>query len=234
MDQIFDFSYAFQPIININSKTIFSVEALIRSKNNESIGFIFEQVESDKLFELDQIARNKAIKMAASLHLSTALNLNFLPASLTSPYYLEQTLIAFKNEHLRADQLIIEITEAQAVNEPESLIVNLADCRRQGSKIAIDDFGAGYAGLNLLAEFQPDFIKLDMKLIRNIDKHGPRQAIVQAIIQVCFSLGIEVIAEGVETLAEFSWLKKHDIELFQGYLFAKPGFECIPPVHYPL
>ena len=99
--------------------------------------------------------------------------------------------------------------------------------------MAIDDFGAGYSGLNLLTDFQPDQIKLDMKLIRGIEHHGPRQAIVHAIDQVCRDLGIDVIAEGVETAEEYAWLANEGVQLFQGYLFAKPAFESFPPVHYP-
>jgi EAL domain-containing protein (putative c-di-GMP-specific phosphodiesterase class I) len=99
--------------------------------------------------------------------------------------------------------------------------------------VAIDDFGAGYSGLNLLADFQPDQIKLDMKLVHGIECCGPRQAIVRAIDQACRDLGIDIIAEGVETVEEYTWLANQDIGLFQGYLFAKPAFESFPPVHYP-
>jgi EAL domain-containing protein (putative c-di-GMP-specific phosphodiesterase class I) len=102
--------------------------------------------------------------------------------------------------------------------------------RGLGVGVAIDDFGAGYAGLSLLANFQPDQIKLDMDLIRGIDRHGPRQAIVRALIQACSDLGIEVISEGVETVAEYEWLAGAGVQLFQGYLFAKPGFESFPSI----
>jgi EAL domain-containing protein (putative c-di-GMP-specific phosphodiesterase class I) len=102
-----------------------------------------------------------------------------------------------------------------------------------GIKLAIDDFGAGYSGLNLLAEFQPDQVKIDMNLVRGIEKHGPRQAIVRGIAQVCVDLGIDVIAEGVETLQEFRWFEDQGIRLFQGYLFAKPAFEQFPAAFYP-
>ena len=104
--------------------------------------------------------------------------------------------------------------------------------------VRLEPFAAGlrdhrYSGLNLLSNFQPDQIKLDMSLIRGIERHGPRQAIARAIGHVCFELGIDVIAEGVETLEEYGWLAKAGVRLFQGYLFAKPAFEAFPPVHYP-
>jgi len=99
--------------------------------------------------------------------------------------------------------------------------------------VAIDDFGAGFSGLNLLADFQPDQVKLDMNLIRGVERHGPRQAIVRATNQICFELGIDVIAEGVQTAVEYAWLASQGIHLYQGYLFAKPGFESLPSVYYP-
>jgi hypothetical protein len=81
--------------------------------------------------------------------------------------------------------------------------------------------------------FQPDQIKLDMKLICGIEQHGPRQAIFRAINQICLDLGIDVIAEGVETELEYAWLASQGIHPYQGYLFAKPGFELFPNVYYP-
>lgn len=102
-----------------------------------------------------------------------------------------------------------------------------------GLKVAIDDFGAGYSGPNLLANFQPDQIKLDLTLVRGIESHGPRQAIVRAVGQACNDLGIDVIAEGVKTVGEYTWLATEGVRLFQGYLFAKPAFEAFQPVHYP-
>ena len=125
------------------------------------------------------------------------------------------------------------MTETEAIEDKTSFTAIVNQFRGLGIKLAIDDFGAGFSGLNLLASFQPDLVKLDMELVRNIDSQGPRQAIVAAIIRVCFELGIDIIAEGVETVAEFEWLRSHGVELFQGYLFAKPMFEGFPSVFDP-
>ncbi|MGA2553000.1 MAG: EAL domain-containing protein, partial [Burkholderiaceae bacterium] len=78
-----------------------------------------------------------------------------------------------------------------------------------------------------------DQVKVDMRLVRGIESHGPRQAIVRAIAQICEDLGIDVIAEGVETLEEYQWFLDHGVRLFQGYLLAKPAFEALPDVNYP-
>ena len=89
------------------------------------------------------------------------------------------------------------------------------------------------SGLNMLADFQPDQIKIDMNLVRGTERHGPRQSIVRAVVQVCGDLGIDVIAEGVESLAEYTWFAEQGVCLFQGYLFAKPGFESLPQAQFP-
>jgi len=86
----------------------------------------------------------------------------------------------------------------------------------------------------MLADFQPDQIKIDMNLVRGIEGNGPRQAIVRAVVQVCGDLGIDVIAEGVETLAEYDFFVEHGVRLFQGYLFARPEFESLPRPHFPV
>ena len=85
----------------------------------------------------------------------------------------------------------------------------------------------------LLADFQPDIVKLDMHLVRDIHSKGPRQTIIKAILAVCRDLGLDVVAEGVESEAEFSWLARRGITLFQGYLFGKPALGCLPGAQFP-
>jgi EAL domain-containing protein (putative c-di-GMP-specific phosphodiesterase class I) len=227
-----EYTHAFQPIINIDYGKVVSYEVLLRGKNNEPPGFIFDQVPSESLMEFDQANREHAIKQASNLGLECSLNLNFTPGSILfeGGKYVENTVAVSQNYGIDAKKLIIEITEGEAIISSSELWNALNKLRRIGATIAIDDFGAGYAGLNLLADVQPDLIKLDMYLLRNIDKNGPRQSIVRAISDVCLDLGIDVLAEGVETEEEFDFLNKLGVSLYQGYLFAKPGFECFPPV----
>jgi EAL domain-containing protein (putative c-di-GMP-specific phosphodiesterase class I) len=173
-----------------------------------------------------------------SLHLTRLgidcnLNLNFLPQSLgASAESILSTLEAAKRVDLPVKRLVLEVTEGEIIDDASHFTKLINEYRGLGLKVAIDDFGAGYSGLNLLADFQPDQVKLDMKLIRGIERHGPRQAIVRAISQICFDLGIDVIAEGVETEPEYAWLASQGIHLYQGYLFSKPAFESFPAVHY--
>jgi len=126
------------------------------------------------------------------------------------------------------DRLMFEVMEGERVEDPVHLQSIFAEYARQGFTTAIDDFGSGYSGLNLLATFQPHVIKLDMVLTRNIDDDRVRQAIVAGIVLVARELNIQIVAEGVETQAERDALLSLGIELMQGYLFAKPEVEGLP------
>jgi EAL domain-containing protein (putative c-di-GMP-specific phosphodiesterase class I) len=128
---------------------------------------------------------------------------------------------------------MFEFTENERMTDVAHVQRIVAEYRKQGFATALDDFGAGYAGLNLLASFQPDFIKLDMELIRGIATTPARQTIVAGVILMARQLGIVVIAEGVETEAELTALRAAGIQLFQGYLFAKPAVATLPAVSFP-
>jgi EAL domain-containing protein (putative c-di-GMP-specific phosphodiesterase class I) len=222
-----DFTFAFQPIVDMQTREVASYEALIRGPGNECAYEILSQVPAEAIFAFDLQARVKAIGLAVQLGVSCNLNLNFLPRSLNSSgESIVSTLDAARRMHLPASHIVLEIVEGEFIE-----LMN--QYRSLGLLVAIDDFGAGYSGLNLLADFQPDQVKLDMKLIRGIERHGPRQAIVRAINQICLDLGIDVIAEGVETDLEYAWLASQGIHLFQGHFFAKPGFESFPNVNFP-
>ncbi|MGQ3890065.1 EAL domain-containing protein [Legionella sp. CNM-1927-20] len=233
MTQKVDFSYAFQPIVDIINRVSYSYEALIRGPNNEPPTSIFAQVSRVSFPDFDQHAREFAIKLAVQLGLNCNINLNFLPNSLSAGNYIDKTLATLKENQLNPNQLTIEVPESEIIHHQQDFLYSVRQCRSKGVRIAIDDFGAGYSGLNLLLNLQPDFIKLDMQLIRKIDTHRSRQAVVKAILEVCRELNIHVIAEGVENLSEYIWLAKQGISLFQGYLLSKPGFECLPAITFP-
>ncbi|WP_157269182.1 EAL domain-containing protein [Azohydromonas aeria] len=228
------FSYAFQPIVNVAAREVYSVEALVRGAGGEPAWHVLRQVSAQDKYRFDQDSRAAAIALAARLGLPHHLNLNFLPKGLfASPTAITSTLEAARRHGISIECLVLEVTEDEVVDDQAQFAEQLHEYRSQGLKVAIDDFGAGYSGLNLLAEFQPDQVKIDMKLVRGIERHGPRQAIVRAIAQVCADLGIDVIVEGIESLGEYQWFADQGIALFQGYLFAKPRFEGFPEVTYP-
>lgn len=223
------FTYSFQPIIHATKREVFSYEALIRGEQNEPAGHVLHHVAACDLHKFDEESRIVAIELAARMGLAAHLNLNFLPLSIeSSPTAISSILAAAEKHSIRPEQLVLEILEKELIGDFERFESAVDEHRGKGLSFAIDDFGAGYAGLNLLADFQPEFIKLDMNLVRGIDSNGPRQAIVRGILRTCLDLGIDVIAEGVETTGEYAWLRSEGIELFQGWLFARPGFEQLP------
>lgn len=228
------FSYAFQPVVDVAAREVFSYEALVRGPQGEPAFQVLQAVPADQKYSFDQISRAAAIALAMRLGLRGHLNLNVLPnALLESEPALVGTLAAAQQHGLPLERVILEVTEGEAVTDYARLAQVLNQYRSLGLKVAIDDFGAGYSGLNMLADFQPDQVKIDMNLVRGIESHGPRQAIVRAVCQVCLELGIDVIAEGVETEAEYRWFRQQGVHLFQGWLFARPAFESLPAAFFP-
>lgn len=224
---------AFQPIISAQDRSIFAHEALVRGAGGEPAGKIFEQVNDRNRYSFDQACRIKAIEWAARLGMDTQLSINFMPNAVYEPERCIQTTLRAAETHgFPTDRIIFEITEGERVDDPAHLDKIIRYYQAQGFLTAIDDFGAGYAGLSLLADFRTDLVKLDMGLVRDIDHHASRQAIVRATLSVCDSLNIRPIAEGVETRAELETLREMGVDLFQGYLLARPGFEQMPVVDW--
>jgi EAL domain-containing protein (putative c-di-GMP-specific phosphodiesterase class I) len=227
----FDIRMAFQPIVDLRDSGVFAYEALVRGPGNESAASVLDRVTAANRYAFDQRCRVKAVEMAASLGVTTNLSINYMPNAVYEPNRcLQTTLAVARRAGFPINRIVFEATEGERVRDPDHLRNILEVYKRQGFKTAIDDFGAGYAGLNLLAEFQPDIIKLDMALVRGIEGHRPRQAIVAGIISICRMLHITVIAEGIETPAELRTLQELGVFLMQGYLFAKPAFEALPAI----
>jgi EAL domain-containing protein (putative c-di-GMP-specific phosphodiesterase class I) len=125
---------------------------------------------------------------------------------------------------------MFEFTEDERVRDPGHIKRILTEYKRLGFITALDDFGAGYSGLKLLADIQPDIIKIDMDLLRGIDASASRQAIIAGLVGIARTLDIAVIAEGVETQGELAILRAAGIRLFQGYLFARPAFGALAAI----
>ena len=224
---------AFQPIVNITTRQVIAQEALVRGPNQESAGEILSRVNDENRYRFDQACRVKAVQLAAQLGVQSLVSINFMPNAVYRPELcIRTTLDAAVEYGFPVERIVFEITEAERVADTKHLRAIVQHYRTRGFRTAIDDFGAGYSGLNLLAELQTDFIKLDMALIRHIDRDRTRQAIVKGILQVCRDLGIATIAEGVETAEEVRALEDFGIELFQGYFFARPAFEAQAAVSF--
>lgn len=220
---------AFQPIVDVDASTVFAYEALVRGANGASAGEVLGAVKQDELYAFDQTCRVLAIDTAQRLGMDTYLSINFLPNSVYEPATcIRLTVAAAQKVGFPTDRLIFEMTESEKLHDSEHALRIIKDYQQRGFLTAIDDFGAGYSGLNLLAEFQPHIVKLDMALTRDIDRDAVRRAIVGGVVGTCKALGCKVIAEGIESPGELDTLRQMGVSLFQGYLFARPALEALP------
>ncbi|MFN7104509.1 MAG: EAL domain-containing protein [Pseudorhizobium sp.] len=225
------FSMAFQPIVDMGTGQAFAYEALVRGLNGEGAGTILSQVTDANRYAFDQRCRTKAIELAAGLRQNPATNLsiNFMPNAVYEPRAcIRMTLAAAARVGFPLDRIIFEFTESEKVDSKHLLNI-LQTYKDMGFKTAIDDFGAGYAGLNLLAQFQPDIVKLDMDLIRGIDTDPAKQTVVRHTLAMLSDFGITVVCEGIETTAEMAVLRDMGVNLIQGYLLGRPTFEQFAP-----
>ena len=228
------FTHAFQPIVDCTSGTVWAYEALLRGPANESAAVMMSGLDAESLHRLDRESRTAAMSMASRLGMTACLSVNAMAQSFGDVDGPAGAMLAHATAcGLSLDRIIVELTECEAIADRSLFRATVEEYRALGVQLAIDDFGAGHSGLNLLADFQPDILKLDMGLVRNIGSNGPRQSIVRAIIQVCEDLAIDVVAEGVESVDEFAWFEGEGVRLFQGYLFARPRFEALPEVQFP-
>lgn len=229
----FDFTMAFQPIINCKTQQVYGYEALVRGLNNESAFSVLSKVNDDNRYLFDQLCRVKAISLASKLKLTSMLSINFMPNAVYKPERCIRTTLDAANKYqFPVDKIIFEFTEVEKIDDVDFVKSIIEYYIELGFKTAIDDFGSGYAGLGLLADLQTDIVKFDIELIRNIDKSRARQSIVKNSLNIFRDLKITPLAEGIETMEEFKCLRDFGIELIQGFLFAKPGFESLPEVDF--
>jgi EAL domain-containing protein (putative c-di-GMP-specific phosphodiesterase class I) len=228
---------AFQPIVDVARGIPYAYEALVRGTHGEGAYTILSQVTDENRYQFDQTCRRKAITLAAELGLAATganLAINFMPGAVYSPAAcIQLTLETAKKVGFPCKQLIFEITEGEEVRDRAHLRNIVAEYRRLGFKVALDDFGAGHSGMNLLADFPADMIKLDMELTRDLQDRPRAIAIVKSMVRLAEELGSALVAEGVETKDEFRALEACGVTLMQGYLFARPGFEALPAIDMP-
>lgn len=230
-----EINFAFQPIIDPLSLEIVSLEALIRTPEGGSSAEYFSQLSRDEVYKADIRSKKLAFAMAKGLGIQgLTLSVNLLPMSLVMvPDSVDFLLREIEANGLVPEQIVVEVTEDEAISRIDEFDNVIRQLKSAGISLAIDDFGAGSAGLLLLARFQPDIVKIDRNIIADVHKSGPKQAIIQAIIKCCASLEISVIAEGVEKAEEWMWLESAGICNFQGFLFARPAINGIPAVAWP-
>jgi EAL domain-containing protein (putative c-di-GMP-specific phosphodiesterase class I) len=219
----------FQPMIDSRAPDqIVAYECLLRgiSKDGDLIypGQLFSSAkQGGLLFQLDLAARRKAVQSIAEHKVEKLAFINFTPTAIYDPATcLRSTVAAVEKLGLNPERIVFEIIETE--HAEESLLRSiLAVYRSAGFKVAIDDFGAGYSSMNLIVALRPDYLKLDMGLIRGIDKDSYKSELASSLLDTARNLSIKTIAEGVETKEEWEWVRDHGADLVQGYYFAKPG-----------
>ncbi len=212
---------AYQPIVSWAERSLFAYEALVRSDEPtlRSPGELFDAAERlDRVHDLGRVIRARVAASIPSLEAGHVF-VNVHPADLgdLSLFTPDSPLSAF------ADRVVLEITERAALDQIPDLMARVSRLRAMGYRIAIDDLGAGYAGLTSFAQLEPDVVKVDMSLVRGVDRSPTKQKLLRSIIELCRDLQIQIIAEGIETELERDTLIRLGGNLCQGYLFAKPG-----------
>jgi EAL domain-containing protein (putative c-di-GMP-specific phosphodiesterase class I) len=213
---------AYQPIVRASNRTLFGYEALLRSdeKALPHPGAILDAAE--RLGQLHDLGRTTRAAVCAPL--AQAPHPCALFVNLHSSDLMDDALLSAKSPlSAVADMVVLEITERASLEKVTGVTAKLAELRRMGFRIAIDDLGAGYAGLTSFATLEPEFVKLDMSLVRAIDRNHTKEAVVRSMASVCKELGMLVVAEGVETAEECDLLVALGCDFLQGYFLAKPG-----------
>ena len=223
----------FQPIISLQTGQIYGYEALTRGPINTVLynpeNLFDYALKTGKLWELENVCRANALKCAHELQAEGKLFLNVNPNVMNDPKFKQ----GFTKEFLSLfqmdpDSIVFEITEREAINNLKDFINTIDHYKRQYYQIAIDDVGSGYSGLNIITDVRPHFIKLDMKLTRNINKDRTKQLLVRSLCEFANYSQIHIIAEGIETMEELHTLIEIGVHFGQGYYIQKPNSKLFP------
>ena len=212
---------AYQPIVRANG-TLYGHEALLRSREPKlpHPGAVLDAAEKlDRLSDLGRRVRTLAAAPVASQADSGMLFVNLHPCDLEDPELTSPDSALARI----ADRVVLEVTERASLASIQDLRQRVVTLRQTGYRIAIDDLGAGYAGLTSFALLEPEIVKIDMTLVRDVDRQPMKQRLVRSITSLCAEMGIEVVGEGVETEAERDTLVELGCDLLQGYYLARPA-----------
>lgn len=221
----------FQPIVHTKDPAkVFANECLLRwfDEDKDDVkppGRLFATAkEAELTFQLDRKAREIHIRNAAGLDVGTKYFVNFTPTAIYDPRNcLQNTFDIIREVGLPASRVVFEVIETERVNDTGHLKSILETYQSHGFQVALDDLGAGHSTLNLLGELRPDFVKLDMDLVRDVDKIRFKAEMLHRIIDLSHTFGIKVIAEGIETQGELDWLREKEVDYLQGFYLARPA-----------
>lgn len=223
----------FQPVLDVKQLKVVGFEVLARGVGKDGSivppGQLFDWArKTDTLFYLDRACREIAVKTAAVKKLNNFLIfINFTPTAIYDPQFcLKDTVDWATQLHLDPKNLVFEVVESEKVEDLGHLKNILDYYRSKGFRVALDDVGSGYSNLNVIAELKPDIIKIDREIIRNVHEDKIKNAILEALVRIARECGIDVLAEGVETVEEFEFLRDK-VDFAQGYFFGKPAPEPV-------
>lgn len=213
---------ALQPIVRAGDGEVFAYEALMRTRSEllRSPPEVLDAAEQlGRVWDVGRAVRHRAAALAHAWHRSALLFVNLHPADLADPDLHDDTAPLAGT----AQTVVYEITERASLERVEYAAEGVERLRRRGIRIAVDDLGSGYSGLNSIARLEPEFVKIDMALVRGLDTDRRRQKLVTSMTSVCHELGILVVAEGIETMGERLACRDAGVDFLQGYLIARPG-----------
>ncbi|MEW9124836.1 MAG: EAL domain-containing protein, partial [Thermotaleaceae bacterium] len=222
----------YQPIVDLTSGIVLGYEALTRGPRGSALEFpnmLFEVAEKyDCIWDLELLCRTKALENSINLPKGKLLFINVNPEIIKDPRFKKGTTIEYIEKFgMNPTKIVFEITEKTAITDYKSFRKALDNYVSQGYKIAIDDTGAGYSGLKLLAESHPQYIKIDMDLVRDIDKDIMKEELIKTFCEFAKITNMKLVAEGIETINELNTLIDIGVHYGQGYFIKKPveGFE---------
>ncbi len=223
-----EISILYQPLVSLHTGKIFGYEALSRGPENSKLtspGALFPAAEAaGLLYPLEKLARETAIRGMPKLSPEQRLFLNINPGIISDPKFTTgETRRLLESIGLAPRNIVFEITERTSIKDFNQFRQVLEHYRDQGFGIAVDDAGAGYSSLQSIAELHPEFIKIDMSLIKNVDKNPVKKALIETFVTFAQKINSEIIAEGIETPQELKVLMEMGIHYGQGYFLARPA-----------
>lgn len=221
-----DIHFAFQTILDAAALDVVAFEALVRGIHGEPAATVISRIRHDQRFAFDQACRIRAIEAASRNQIDADLHLN---CSDIKPDNVE--LVAGVTRHMARrydidrDRIVLEMSNLHNLASRGQLGEVAAALREAGLRTLADNFGRHNADLWPIAQFRPEQLKLDRRLVEDVHERGEQQAIIHACRRLCQELAITIIATGVESIEEFRWLQEAGIQRFQGFFFAHPGLD---------
>lgn len=222
-------SMAFQPIVSLLERRAVAFEALLRAKSDAfpSPPALFDEaMRLDRVWDVSRMVRLRTAQRVEQAPSNALLFVNVHVRDLLDPWLRDE-----RNPLLPiASRVVFELTEQADTSQIDTLPMLIQELRSRGYRVAVDDLGAGYSGLSVLAAIEPEFIKIDMSIIRGVDASRTKQRLIRSMVSLARELDARVICEGVETEQEASALRSLGADWLQGYYFGRPAAAFVEPV----